>query len=114
MITDKGANVIAISPETPDNVVKTVGKTKAKYSILSDSNMRIMSAYKVGYALEDGMVKRYKGYGINFAEKNGSNGNNLPVPAVYIVDKTGKITYAHYDENFKERVSVREILTHLQ
>ncbi len=110
MITDKGATVIAVSPETRENVLKTIGKTKAKYSIISDDKMRIMSAYKVAFALDEELVKKYKGYGINLEEKNGNNGNNLPVPAVYIIDKNGKIKYSHYDENYKARISVREIL----
>ncbi len=113
MITGKGATVIAVSPETQANVAKTVRKTKAKYSVLSDDNLKIMNAYKVAYSLDDDMIKKYKGYGIDFAEKNGTNGNNLPVPAVYIIGKDGKVTYSHYDENFKERVSVMEILAHL-
>jgi len=46
-------------------------------------------------------------------ETNGSNGNNLPVPAVYIINKEGKITYRYFDANYKNRVSVREILKNL-
>ena len=36
LIKDKGATLIAVGPEQPENVTKTVEKTKAEYSILYD------------------------------------------------------------------------------
>src|SRR4029077_2245810 len=40
MITDKGATVIAVTPEKPENIQKTVEKTKAGYSILCDVGLK--------------------------------------------------------------------------
>ena len=51
LITAKGATVIAISPETKENVVKTIGKTKASFPIISDSKMEIMKMYKVNFEI---------------------------------------------------------------
>ena len=45
-IIDKGATLIAISPEKPEMVAKTVEKTKATYSILYDKELKIMKAEK--------------------------------------------------------------------
>ena len=112
-IIAKGAKVIAISPENGMNIEKTVKKTKATYSIISDNEIKIMSDYKVNFTPDPETTAKYKTYGIDLSERNGTNGNNLPVPTVYIVDRTGKITYKHLDENIKKRTSVREILDHL-
>ena len=38
----------------------------------------------------------------------------LPVPAVYIVNKEGTVTYRYFDENYKKRVSVAEILKNIK
>jgi len=113
LITKKGASLIAISPEKAENISKTIQKTKATYSILSDDSLKIMSAYKVAFALDDRTTEKYKSYGINLQEVNGSNGNNLPVPAVYIINKEGKITYRYFDINYKKRLSVSVILKNL-
>jgi len=43
-ITKKGASLIAVSPEKKENVAKTIQKTKATYSVLSDDSLKIMSA----------------------------------------------------------------------
>jgi len=112
-IVAKGAALIAITPETKNNIEKTVQKTNATYSIIHDEGSRIMNAYKVAFELDKKTQIKYKGYGVDLIERNGSNGNNLPVPAVYIINKEGKITYRYFDENFRNRASISEILSHL-
>jgi len=112
-ITAKGAKVIAVSPENTMNVAKTIEKTKATYSLISDEKTKIMSDYKVAFTLDEKTTAKYKGYGIDLVERNGTNGNNLPAPSVYIIDVMGKITFAHVDEDYTKRASVKEILDHL-
>ena len=113
LIANKGASIIAVSPEKQENIAKTIQKTKATYSVLADDSLKIMSSYKVAFGLDAKTTEKYKGYGINLMEINGTNGNNLPVPAVYIINKEGKITYRYFDVNYRNRVSVAEILKHL-
>lgn len=113
LIKSKGASIIAVSPEKLENIAKTIEKTKVTYNIVSDENSKIMNDYKVGFELDEKTTEKYKGYGINLMEKNGSSGNNLPVPAVYIINKEGKITYRYFDVNYRNRVSVSEILKNL-
>lgn len=113
LITKKGATLIAVTPETHENVDKTTTKTKVTYSVLSDDSLKIMNAYKVAFTLDPKTTEKYKGYGVDLTERNGSNGNNLPVPAVYIINKEGKITYTYFDKDYRNRVSVKEIVSHL-
>lgn len=113
LISAKGANIIAVSPEKIENISKTIEKTKATYNVVTDENSKIMNAYKVAFELDEKTTEKYKGYGVNLMERNGSNGNNLPVPAVYIINKKGKITYRYFDANYKNRASVQEILKNL-
>jgi peroxiredoxin len=113
MITKKGANLVAVTPESKENVSKTIAKTKATYSIISDDNLKIMKEYKVDFTVDEKTTAMLKGYGVNLAERNSTNGNNLPVPAVYIINKEGKITYTYFDADYKKRLSVSEILSHL-
>lgn len=113
LIKSKGANIIAISPEKLENINKTIEKTKVTYNVVTDENSQIMKAYKVAFELDEKTTEKYKGWGINLMERNGSSGNNLPVPAVYIINKEGKITYRYFDVNYKNRTSVQEILKNL-
>ncbi|MES2773310.1 MAG: peroxiredoxin-like family protein [Bacteroidota bacterium] len=113
MIAGKGASVVAISPETMQNVEKTVTKTKAAFPIISDSSMTIMKAWNVNFAVDDNTQTRYKKFGLDFMEVNGNNGANLPVPATYIIGKDGNIKYVFFNPDYKKRASVKDILEHL-
>lgn len=113
LITSKGATVLAITPEQSANVEKTVDKTKATYSILTDDNLKIMKDYDVAFSVDPAAIEKYKSYGIDFSSANGNNGANLPVPAVYIIDKKGKIIYRYFDADYTKRASVQEIVDHL-
>ena len=113
MFTSKGATVVAVTPEKPENIEKTIAKTKASYSVLFDDGLAIMKAYKVAYAIEASVIEKYKGYGIDFAVANGNNGPSLPVPAVYIINKEGKISYRYFNEDFRKRPSVKELVANL-
>ncbi len=113
LITAQGATVISITPETKENVKKTVEKTKASFSILEDEGLSIMKNYKVSFAVDEMTITKYKKYGIDFEKANGANGANLPVPATYIIGKDGKIKYAFFNPDYSKRSSVKDILANL-
>jgi peroxiredoxin len=113
MITAKGATVVAITPETAENVAKTITKTKATFDVLEDKGMAIMKNYKVNFAVDEKTIEKYKGYGIDFEKANGTNGANLPVPATYIIGKDGKIKYVFFNTDYSKRASVKDILDNL-
>ena len=112
-IIKKGATLIAVSPEKPANISKTVEKTKATYSVLFDDSLKIMKSYDVAFSLDSTTIEKYKKFGIDFYDANGSNGAALPVPAVYIINREGIIIFKHFDPDYRKRVSVQEILLHL-
>lgn len=112
-ISAKGATVLAITPETSENIQKTIEKTKASFSIIEDRNLAIMKSYKVNFAVDEMTIAKYKTYGIDFDKVNGNNSANLPVPATYIIGKNGKIKYAFFDTNYTKRASVKDIIDHL-
>ncbi len=113
LVLDKGATLIAISPETTDNISKTIEKTKAEFSILHDEGLKIMKAYDVDFEVPENTVTRYRNTGIDLAEINGKNGTWLPVPAVYIIDKESTVTYRFFNQDYKKRPSVKEIVENL-
>jgi peroxiredoxin len=113
LLTAKGASVIGITPEKPENISKTIEKTKVSFPIVHDKGLKIMKSYDVSFGVDAPTVEKYKGYGIDFEQANGTNGANLPVPAVYIINKEGKITYRFFDTDYRKRPSVAELLNNL-
>jgi len=112
-IKDKGATLIAVSPENHENISKTVEKTKAEYSILYDEGLKIMKAYDVEFEIPENTLTRYKNAGLDIEKYNGANGKFLPVPAVYIIDKESTVIYRFFEPDYKKRPSVKDLLDHL-
>lgn len=113
MLVGKGASILAITPETEENVKKTVEKTKSTFPILEDEGMAIMKLYKVNFPVDENTIAKYKGYGIDFDKANGGNGANLPVPATYIIGKDGIVKYVFFNTDYRNRASVQDIINNL-
>ncbi len=112
-LKDKGATVVAVSPEVQANIIKTAAKAKAVFPVLHDSGMAVMKRYKVNFEMDDKTVAKYREYGIDFKEANGSNGASLPVPATYIIGSNGIIKYVFFNTDYTKRPSVKELLDNL-
>ncbi|MDB0011501.1 AhpC/TSA family protein [Crocinitomicaceae bacterium] len=113
LIIEKGASLITISPEVESSVEESISKSNATFEIISDKNYQIMNQYGVSFKVKEAILTKYKLFGINLEEANGNDDNILPVPATFIINQNGTIEYIHFDENYKERLSVSEIIKHL-
>lgn len=115
LFKDRGAKLVAVTPEKPENISKTIEKTKASYSVLYDKDMKIMKAYEVAYEVDERTVTRYRNADIDLLAANGQKDKAyLPVPAVYIISKEGTIVYRYFEPDYKKRASVQEILDQLK
>jgi len=114
LIQTKGAQVVAITPEAKEGIDSTISKTGAIFRILHDEDMKVATAYQVAFKVDDRTVSRYKMAGIDLAKNNGQKTPMLPVPAVYIINQEGSVTFRYFDENYRNRVSVRNILKNIK
>ncbi|MDB5145596.1 MAG: resA 2 [Mucilaginibacter sp.] len=111
LLTGKGAYVIGVTPETSENINKTIDKTHASFSIIQDKDYKIMKAYDVNYTVKDETLSQLKKYGVDLEKNNGNTDHVLPVPATYVIDRSGKIIYVHFDKDYTKRPSVSTILS---
>ena len=113
-ITKKGASVIAVTPEVPEYISKSVQKTNASFPILHDNGLKIMRSYDVSYQLDDKTANRYKKLKIDLNEINGQvNRDNLPVPAVYVINKQGVIVYRFFDPDYTNRAPISVLMKYI-
>lgn len=111
LITAKGAQLIAITPETNEGIAKTTEKTKASFPIISDKDMVITKQYAGSFDVDDRTRMRYKTAGIDLYENNAQKEKaSLPVPAVYVINRDGSVVYRYFDADYKRRPWVYEIL----
>jgi peroxiredoxin len=115
LITATGAQVVAVTPEASDGITKTIEKTKAVFPIVYDEEMKISKGYKVAFQVDDRTAERYKSFGNDLLAINNQKQKAwLPVPAVYIINKEGTVTYRYFNEDYKKQPNIKEILAELK
>jgi peroxiredoxin len=111
LITARGAQLVAITPENAGGVDSMAGKTGATYPLITDKDMKIAKGYKVAYKVDDRTLGRYKNADIDLLKNNDQLKEAwLPVPALYIVNTEGSVVFRYFEEDYKKRLSVSDIL----
>ncbi len=109
-ITDNGATVIAVTTESNEFANKTIEKNNLTFSVISDTDNKIARDYKVLYEATLGYQKRVASYTKSTLQKfNDSKDAYLPIPATYIIDQNGNVSYMHYSMDYSNRASIEEI-----
>ncbi len=96
-IKAEGAQLIAISPESPDKSLTTKEKQGLSFEVLSDP--------------ENGLAKQFN-IAFQFERRNGSM-SELPLAATYVIDTDRTIRYAYLDVDYTKRAEPSEIINEL-
>lgn len=114
VITDQGFNVVAITPESIENVENTVKLHNLSFTVIYDCQEKIMKDYDLMFnvtrAYQD---KVQSNYSVDIAKFNGRDVAHLPVPATYIINKDGFIVAVQFDPDYKNRASVKWMLKNM-
>lgn len=114
LLQEKGARVIAISPEKPEYLNTMENKTGAQFTLLYDSAYLISEQFEVLFDPGKKLINRYgKIAKEDLSEVHGSEKALLPVPATFIINQEGIILWRHFDPNYKSRSDVQSILANL-
>ena len=70
----------------------------------------VARAFGVAFRVDDATVEQYKGYGLDLESTQGNAQHVLPVPAVFVIDREGRIGFSHYNPDYKVRLSAEELL----
>ena len=110
-LTALGYQIVAISPDIPEKFKETANDKSLSFTIYSDSAMTTAEAFGVAFRLDQATLERYKGYGIDLvANSGGKNKDVLPVPAVFLTDKAGKVVFSYVNPDYRYRVPGKVLL----
>ncbi len=109
----QGASLVAVSPQTPDNSLTTAEKNTLAYPVLSDSFLAAAEAFGIAFTLHPELVDLYTTFGNDLPELNGNGKWVLPLPATYVIDREGRIVFAHIDADYRERAEPADVLSAL-
>ncbi len=106
-----GYQILAISPDRPAELAKSVDKGKLEYMLLSDSNMAAARAFGLAFRVDDETVDLYKTkYKIDLEASSGRTHHELPVPAAYIIDTSGTVRSRYVNPDYKSRIDPDKLL----
>lgn len=109
--TALGANLVAISPELPDNSMDTVEKSELKFDVLSDPGNEVADAFGLRYEIDPLLAERFAPM---LEAQNGDDSHTLPLTATYVIDQKGTIRYALVTADYKVRAEPSELLASLK
>ena len=110
-LAKKGYQVIAISPDQPQELKKTMEKNAVTYTLVSDFNADAMKQFGVAWKAPDEMVNTYKEkYKVDLEQYSGAKHHVLPVPSVYVINAKGQITFAHANPDYRVRLDGKQII----
>ncbi len=108
-----GANLIAVSPQSPDNSLSTAEKLHLAFDVLSDREDRVAREYGLVFEVSEPLRNIYRDWGIDLPSWNKENSWELPVPATYVIDRNSVVVAAHIDTDYTRRMEPSDILSAL-
>jgi len=109
-IKARGAHLVAISPQTPANSVKSQRENRLSFPILSDPGNEVGAAFGLRFAMPDYLIEFYKLAGIDLALVNKDNSWTLPMPARFVIDVNGIIVVSEVNPDYTKRPDPSELL----
>jgi peroxiredoxin len=104
-----GYEVLFLSTDRPEILYSSL-KVKVDYHILSDTGMNAARAFGVAFRLSDEAVQGMKNRGTDLEQTQGTADHELPVPSVFIIDRSGVVRYRHFNPDYKVRLKGTEVL----
>ena len=115
-IADKGVDVYFLSGDRPE-ILHTSLKRETQdaidgldYVILSDANIEAAIAFGTAFMADTAYIARHDQRGTDLKGSSMRQFGALPVPSVYVIDKSGKIVFDFINADYKVRLPADELL----
>ncbi len=108
-----GAQLIALTPELPDQSLSTAEKNELQFEVLSDVENQVARDYGLVFQLSPEVAELYQ-KAFDLHGSNGDESNELPLAATYIIQPSGAISYAFLDVDYRNRAEPAEVLEALR
>jgi peroxiredoxin len=112
-ITDRKATLIAISPQTFDYSEELKNNHHLDFELLADKDNALAKRLGISFELQDYAIPAYGNLGINLSDYNKNDNNELPVPAVFVINTDNTIAYKFVDTNYMNRINIQELIEQL-
>jgi peroxiredoxin len=109
-----GAELVAISPQTPDYALTDVEHKQLAFPVLSDIGNHVARRFGLVFKLSETLQQLQAGFGNPLPKFNGDDSWETPMPGTFVLDRSGVVRLAHVDPNYMVRLEPAAILTALR
>ena len=110
-----GAQLVAISPQAPDGSMSENDIRNMDFVVLSDQNADVAASYGVAWQVPAFLLDHMlEDRGLDLESLNNGNGSILPIPATFVLDSEGKVTWRYVDVDYRTRSEPQDIINALK
>lgn len=109
-----GGQLIMLLPQFPEKSATTKKENGFKYPMLHDAGNHIAKEYGLVFSMPAVLQPIHTAFQMNVPDWNSDGSWDLPFPATYVIDPTGKIVYSYINSNWMERPEPKEIINVLK
>ena len=114
-IHDLGAELVAISPEVPDGSLSKNEISKMEFTVLSDQDAKVAAQFGVAWEVPEFVLEHMKvDRKLDIETINNGNANIMPIPATFVLNQAGEVTWRFVDVDYRTRSEPSDIIDALQ
>lgn len=92
-----------ISPQQSSAIATMAQRQKLTFPILWDEKCAVAQSFGLAFTLPADLREVYKSFGNDLAVQNGDPSWQLPVPARFVIDRTGIVRSVEADPDYTRR-----------
>jgi peroxiredoxin len=109
-LAERGAGLVAVSPQTPDGSLTAAEANELTFTVLSDPGNRVARALGVLTRPSEDSLKAQLGLGLDLTAANADGTAEIPMPTTAVVDAAGVLRWVDVHPDYASRSEVPAIL----
>ena len=109
----RGASLVAISPQTPDDSRALTEKLELTFALLSDMGNKVARQFGLVFTIDEAVRDAYKQVCADLPRFNGTDSWELPMAGTFLVDQSGTVRLAFVHADFTRRLDPSVIIARL-
>jgi peroxiredoxin len=110
LLRERGALLVAISPETERQSDFAVQQHGLPFPLLHDPEARLAKQFGLAYTVPEYHQRYLKSILVNLPFLNGEASWRLPLPATYVLGRDGRVAFAEAYADFRVRPEPQDVL----
>ena len=110
-----GAQLVAISPQIPDGTMTQDEISNMDFEVLSDQDAKVAAQFGVAWQVPEFLSEHMRvDRKLDLDAINNGNSKILPIPATFVINREGKVTWRFVDVDYRTRSEPDDIIDALK